>query len=412
MSDPITGGADETADELVRVQRELEFRTTVTTAMLSTLDLEQILYVILCGITHGEGLGFNRAFLFLDDDAGRALNVTMAVGPSSQAEAVQIWDGINRDQLTLTDLLPRYEIYRSDPLAQALTRKLTSFSLPLLSLATVSASSHVLLVGKEAPLGAVMARCLAERTPFASNALTLRHEVSGPAGELIEFRNVAIVPLVMPNRLIGAILADNVYNGHEVGSDDLRRLHGMGNLAALAIDRARLHAKTLAMAEVDGLTGVYNRRHYEAELVRFLEATRRKGQILSIVVFDLDHFKSYNDQHGHLVGDQLLKDVAQMLVEHVRQTDIVARYGGEEFVVLLCDTRGETAAAVAEKLRQLVSESRLASGRVGGLTLSAGVASTTGEDTPEQLFERADRALYQAKEAGRDRVVVWTDEVD
>ena len=394
-------------EELARTQRELEFRTTVTTAMLSTLDLEQILYVILSGITHGDGLGFNRAFLFLDDEAGRSLRVTMAVGPSSPEQALQIWDGIRRDKLTLNDLLPRYEIYRNEPSAQELTRKMAPFALPLQSLESIAASSHVLFVEEQALLGSVMARCLAERTPFASNGLTLYHETGGPGGEMLEFRNLAIVPLAMANRLIGAILADNIYNGRHVGPDDLRHLHAIGNLAALAIDRARLHAKTVAMAEVDGLTGVYNRRYYEVELHRILELTRRKGQLLSIVVFDLDHFKSYNDQHGHLVGDQVLKDVARLLVQNVRQSDMVARYGGEEFVVLLGDTGPDTAAAVAEKLRQVVKTAPLAAGRVTGLTLSAGVAGTDGADAPERLFERADRALYQAKEGGRDRVIVW-----
>jgi two-component system cell cycle response regulator len=103
----------------------------------------------------------------------------------------------------------------------------------------------------------------------------------------------------------------------------------------------------------------------------------------------------------------VLKDVAKLLLQNVRQSDKVARYGGEEFVLLLGDTGPELAAQVAEKLRQLVKVSPLADGRFTGLTLSAGVATTAGFDTPEQLFERADRALYQAKESGRDRVVIW-----
>ncbi len=393
------------SDELSQTVRDLEFRSTVTAAMLSTLDLEQILYMILSGITSGDGLGFNRAFLFLDDDTGRNLRVNMALGPVSAADARRIWERIDRDKLTLPELLERYEEYRRESWQQQdLAKRLAGLVLPLGGLEALALPQAFLLVERQAPLPRVLARCLLNRSPFSSNALTLTHEVGD---ELMTFQHVAIVPLTVAHRLIGAILADNIYDSKPVSDRDLGRLHALGNLAALAIDRARLHAKTVAMAEVDGLTGVYNRRHYEQELQRGLERARRTGQALAIIVFDLDHFKQVNDAYGHLVGDQMLKEVARLLSGNVRQSDKIARYGGEEFVLLLADTGPEAARQVAEKLRQTVKTTPLADGRVVGLTLSAGVAVTTGWDSPEQLFERADRALYQAKEQGRDQVVIW-----
>lgn len=398
--------------ELHKTVRELEFRTTVTTAMLGTLDLEQILYVILSGITSGDGLGFNRAILFLVDEAGRALRVTMALGPASEGEAQRIWDGIRQQRVSLRSLLERYEGYRSDPEGKQLTQRLRSFSLPLERVDRLALSPQALIVEKRAPLAGVLARCLTNRSPFASNGLTLVHEIGGAAGEVMSFQNLAIVPLSVADRLIGVILADNYYNRKAVGSEDLRSLHAFGNLAALAIDRARLHAQTVAMAEVDGLTGVYNRRYYQQELARILRQTAsHRGQVTSIVVFDLDHFKRYNDELGHLVGDEVLKDVARLLLENVRQSDKVARYGGEEFVVMLAETSPEAAAQVAEKLRVIVKGAPLAGGAVQGLTLSAGVACTGGSETVDQLFQRADRALYHAKRTGRDRVVVWRDDL-
>ena len=128
------------------------------------------------------------------------------------------------------------------------------------------------------------------------------------------------------------------------------------------------------------------------------------------MVFDLDYFKRTNDEHGHLVGDQVLKDVASLIVDHVRKSDRVARYGGEEFVVLLENTSLATAGKVAQKLCRLVKKTPLADGQITGLTLSAGVACTRGDCPPEELFERADRALYRAKDAGRDRVELWEEE--
>ena len=398
--------------ELQKTVQELEFRSTVTTAMLGTLDLEQILYVILSGITSGDGLGFNRAILFLVDEAGRSLRVTMALGPADEESAQKIWDVIRRQRLTLGALLERYQSYREQVETKRLTKRLASFALPLERIDSLALSPEALIVEKRAPLAGVLARCLVNRSPFATNGLTLVHEVGGAAGEEMAFRNLAIVPLTVAERLIGVILADNFYNRKAVGSEDLRSLHAFGNLAALAIDRARLHAKTVAMAEVDGLTGVYNRRYYQQELERILRRTaRHRDQVTSIVVFDLDHFKSCNDRLGHLVGDEVLKDVARLLLDNVRQSDKVARYGGEEFVVMLAETTPEAAAQVAEKLRLIVKNAALAGGVVRGLTLSAGVAGTSGSETVEQLFERADRALYQAKNAGRDRVVVWSGEL-
>ncbi|MCC6747394.1 MAG: GGDEF domain-containing protein [Deltaproteobacteria bacterium] len=390
--------------ELEKAVLELEFHVAVTTAILGTLDLDEILGVILASITSDEGLGFRRACVFLDDDAGRTLRARLALTCPDPAVASETRVAARAGPRGgYANLLARLKTPSHNPASEALTAQLANFALPLHRLDALAASPHVLILHSEAPLVTVMARCLVNRAPFCSNALTLRHEVGGAAGEILEFRRVAIVPLLAVDRVIGAIVADNARFGPPVESDDLRRLHAMGNLAALAIDRGRLHAQTVAMAEVDGLTGVYNRRHYQEELRRALRASGGGRQPMSIVVFDLDHFKRYNDEAGHLVGDELLKDVARLLTEGVRQSDVVARYGGEEFVVLLKDTSGEAAVQVAEKLRQRVKAAALAGGRVSGLTLSAGVATAQAEDTPDELFDRADRALYRAKQAGRDQ---------
>jgi len=384
--------------------RELEFRMAVTTAILSTLDLDQILYVILSGITSGDGLGFNRALLLLDDDSRRFLQVRMAMGPASEEAAHRIWTEIDRHRVSFSALLPRFAAYREDAACQELTERFSSFALPLDRLEAIAASPHALILQSEAQLAAVLARCMVNRSPFCSNALRLNQEVGGSEGQMVEMVHVAIVPLSVGGTLIGAIVADNVFSRTRVDSDRLRGLHAIGNLAALAIDRARLHARTVAMAEVDGLTGVYNRRFYRQRVRQSLELARRGGQPLAVVLFDLDHFKRTNDEHGHLVGDEVLKQVAQLLVQQVRQTDVVARYGGEEFILLLNNTSRDAAVRVAEKLRQRVKETALVDGLVQ-LTVSAGVTCTSGDESADDLFERADQALYRAKREGRDRVV-------
>ncbi len=396
---------------LDRVRRELAIHKSITGAMLGTLDLEQILYVILSGITSAEGLGFNRGFLFLDDEAGRALRVVMALGPASEREARKIWEEMEQAGLTLNGLLPRYQAYRQDNRAHRLTRWLGGAVIPLDRIHELAAPALWDSEGEEAELLPVVAHCLATRTAYASNTVTLRYRPPHLGAQGMTFSNLALVPMSVGSRLIGAILADCIYSQHEVHDDDLELLQGLGDLAALSIDRARLHAKTVAMAEVDGLTGVYNRRFYEEELARAMEACGRSAQPLSIIVFDLDHFKRTNDAYGHLIGDEVLKHVARTIMRNVRQSDKLARYGGEEFVLLLRDTDGSEAEHIANKLCRRIANAPVEGTPVTRLTLSAGVASSRGGEPPKALFERADRAMYHAKETGRNRVIRWTEEL-
>jgi diguanylate cyclase (GGDEF)-like protein len=389
--------------EIERLQRELDFRMAVTTAIVGTLELEPIFYIILSGITSGKGMGFNRAFLFLADESGRQLRIRLAVGPTSAHSAEEIWAALAKHDYGLDELLPRCRQLCDDAETMRLTAQLGDFNLALNGLDSVAAPSHILYLNQDSTLEAVLSRCILNQAPFCSNALTMSYPQIEEAE--MSFRHFAIVPLAAGDRLIGAIVADNYFNRRPVGADELRSLQSIGNLAAMAIDRAQLHERTVAMAEVDGLTGVYNRRYYEKALVDSLALVKRSGHGVAVVIFDVDHFKRVNDNFGHLAGDQLLREIAQLLLKNVRQVDRVARYGGEEFVVLLDDADVDAAIQVAEKLRQTVHDADFVDGRIGRVTLSAGVAAAREEDTADTFFQRADSALYRAKSEGRDRVV-------
>jgi diguanylate cyclase (GGDEF)-like protein len=168
-------------------------------------------------------------------------------------------------------------------------------------------------------------------------------------------------------------------------------------------------AKLELMAATDSLTGLPNRRSFSDGLAVEFRRSRRYSRPLAVLMLDLDNFKEMNDTHGHPFGDFLLSEVAATLGRGVRESDLVARYGGEEFVVMLPETTSEEAVAVAEKLRRAVAEREFAQGEVRvRLRLSAGVAGFDGhgaDEGPGDLVTRADRALYAAKGAGRDRVV-------
>jgi diguanylate cyclase (GGDEF)-like protein len=185
----------------------------------------------------------------------------------------------------------------------------------------------------------------------------------------------------------------------ELGGDEDQTRH-------FVLEDISLEKKIQAIAERDVLTGAYNRVKFDHLLEEALAARARYGQIFSVVLCDIDYFKRINDQHGHLAGDEVLKQFSTLLDAKTRATDQLARWGGEEFVLLLPMTKVEHAAAAAETLRKAVVDKTWPA--IERLSASFGVAGHRPNETAEALFSRVDAALYRAKEDGRDRVCVAT----
>jgi diguanylate cyclase len=164
------------------------------------------------------------------------------------------------------------------------------------------------------------------------------------------------------------------------------------------IRRQTNHLMEFTDVRTDPLTGVYNRRALDESLVSQFAMRSRYGSIFSVAMFDIDHFKAVNDQHGHLRGDQVLQEVARLLDEIARETDILARYGGEEFIIVMPETGLEGAALFANRTREEAAR-RLT------VTLSGGVTVALDGDSPETMLARVDAALYRAKNAGRN--CIW-----
>ncbi len=208
-------------------------------------------------------------------------------------------------------------------------------------------------------------------------------------------------------RVTGAVIIDrDITIRHE--SDELLR---QAQLDTDAANRALAEAlaRERVAARSDELTGIANRRHFFELGNQIFTIARRYGQPLSLVVFDLDHFKRINDHHGHQQGDRCLQHVAHLTLAELRGADLLARYGGEEFVILLPETGATEALAVAERVRWAIESKPLASDR-GAITISisAGIACIDADDsdTLERLIGRADVALYAAKAAGRNRCLL------
>jgi len=176
---------------------------------------------------------------------------------------------------------------------------------------------------------------------------------------------------------------------------------------ALALDHADLLETTYRMAITDGLTGLFNRRHFDERLAEEIYRAARYERPFSVIILDIDHFKRHNDELGHLEADRILVQLACMVKGSVRRGDIVGRYGGDEFVILLPETDREAAGVVAERVRYAVAEKEFPHCRV---TISAGVATCqSGGSSPAELLAAADRALYRAKAAGGN--CVWAPDV-
>lgn len=218
------------------------------------------------------------------------------------------------------------------------------------------------------------------------------------------------VPLVTHDDLVGTLHLEGLVNDAGMEQDEQERLAvTVGEQLALALGNARLRESLRRQSVLDPLTGLFNRRHFDAALKRELARARRKGVPVALVVVDIDHFKRVNDGFGHAVGDAVLRTIAQQVRLGIREGDIACRYGGEEMVILLPECTAATAQARAEAMRLAIA-AVVPNPQGDGperMTASFGVAAYPDHaHDAESLFWSADKALYRAKQQGRNRVVV------
>ena len=180
--------------------------------------------------------------------------------------------------------------------------------------------------------------------------------------------------------------------------------------AGPAIDNARRFKEARHQADLDALTGLHNRRYFHETLARETSRAQRYNRRLALIVFDLDDFKSINDRIGHLAGDSVLAEIAERVREVVRHADIACRVGGDEFAVILPESTLGDAEQLYRRIQAAVSSRPIS--HAGQLLLSAGIAELRAQDEPNAFFQRADEALYRAKEGGKGRVASETEGVD
>lgn len=218
--------------------------------------------------------------------------------------------------------------------------------------------------------------------------------------------SLLLLPLMVGSRSIGVWLLHR-HQPDSFSFDDSGIYRTVANQLATALENASLYQMTRELATHDELTGLYNRRVLDSRLEMEWERTQRFGTVMGLVMLDVDHFKSFNDEYGHLVGDQVLRHVASLLVGHSRKVDVVARFGGEEFCVVLPRTDQSEAFLVADTLRRAIETTPLQfQDRQYSVTVSLGAVSSQVQVTSfTHLLELADQALYRAKAEGRNRVI-------
>jgi diguanylate cyclase (GGDEF)-like protein len=215
--------------------------------------------------------------------------------------------------------------------------------------------------------------------------------------ELLGAASVLFHPIADRTGIRGALAISWPTPQAAVADGDALLIDVLAGEAAIAMQRADLLGRLDELTRTDDLTGLPNRRAWDELLTHELSVAERQGEDVSVAMLDLDFFKKYNDEHGHLAGDRLLRAAAAAWQVTLRTTDVLARWGGEEFALMLPGCDGAGAAALIERLRGTLPD---------GVTFSAGVATSDGRTAPRALVDAADQALYTAKASGRDRVVV------
>ena len=246
---------------------------------------------------------------------------------------------------------------------------------------------------------------------LATNAPVLVRDVQSAASYIpgfVETRSELVLPLISFGEAIGVLTLESAQvNGFQPA--DISALESVADICAAAIQNANYVEQVRQLAYRDGLTGVFNRRYFESRILEEIERANRYDSPLALIMIDIDEFKPLNDDFGHLVGDEVLKQVSTIFLQQTRKVDMVCRYGGDEFAIILPETTAPNAMAVAEKLLRVVAEARFP-GVSRPVSLSAGIAELPLHGrTRNELVKVADRALYSAKQAGRNRVVLAPD---
>ncbi len=374
-------------EELNKTKVELNILYEISNAMRTTLKLEEILYIILTGVTAHAGLGFNRAMLFLVNKKEGFIEGKMGIGPHTGEEAGRIWKQIEQQRMTLDDLVGVFKFSKSS-LDSQFNQQVVRLKFP------INEKDNLLSVAA------------LEGMPLHLTPQTVKNFPDDPLLKILKTQEAAIVPLKAKDKINGVVIADNIFTRRPISQHDMRMFIMLANQAGLAIENSQLYEQAIIRSNIDSLTGLWNHGYFHHLLYSELGKAKINQTALSLIMLDMDNFKIYNDNLGHQAGDEILKQLAGLLSDHSRKMDWVARYGGEEFAAILPQTSKKEAMIIGERLRQIIEQHSFSQEEIlpnKKLTASLGIA-TFPEDakTGAGLISIADRRLYIAKKKGKN----------
>jgi len=374
--------------ELERTKTELGILYEISNAMRTTLKLEEILYIILTGVTAHIGLGFNRALLFLINEKDGLIEGKMGIGPETGEEANRIWSQIEGEKMDLEDLINAYKT-SNHVLESGFNRQVQQLKFSL-----------------QEKKENLLTLAVLEGMPLHLTQETIQNYKNSPIIDLLRSDELVLIPLKAKDKVNGIIVADNFITKKPINKDDLRMLIMLANQAGLAIENSQLYEKTVMRAHMDSLTELWNHGYFQYMLQAELEKAKATQSPLSLVMLDIDDFKVYNDTLGHQAGDKILKELAVLLKNQSRKMDYVCRYGGEEFTIILPLTDEKEAFMIAERLRENIKRHSFIHEEIlpnKKLTVSLGLSSFPKNGSlPSDLIRSSDKALYEAKHKGKD----------
>ncbi|AOM82860.1 GGDEF domain-containing protein [Salisediminibacterium beveridgei] len=380
-----------------RQSKNLHVLREVSLALQSTLQQHKLMHIFLTAVTAGYGLGFNRAMIFIrsesdpDRFSGRA-----AIGPLSIEEGHVIWENVVSQRLTLRDFIKlQKEAEEND---QALNAKVRE---TLLQLSDKSEGlQHV--VEKRDPM------ILNETDHYDSCSMMRMMKSQFGVTEM------AAVPLLTRGKVIGIMLIDNIVDRKSFTYEDLDNIMPLATQGAMAVENAMLYEQTQDLVMTDGLTGLRNKRYLEDAIPLLFERSVKQNTSISVLMIDLDYFKSFNDTHGHLMGDEILIQVARILSDHTPIQGVCVRFGGEEFAMILPGTGDKEANILAESIRQDIANHPFEGAEqqpLGHLSTSIGICTYPGvSNSLDDLIDKADQAVYRSKDRGRNCVTIYGDD--
>jgi diguanylate cyclase (GGDEF)-like protein len=378
--------------KLIHNSKQLNVFREVSHSMQQTLKLQKLLQTILTSVTAGHGLGFNRGMILLINEDGSKLNGIMGTGPMTAEEGFATWERLTKNRYKLKELIEIKETEKSSD--RSLNEIVKTLEIPLVD-------------------SNLFSQILESGIPFHIKQVNDRDRELLLLATLFNMNELAIIPLINRGSKVGVLIIDNPVNKRPITAADIDSVIPLANQAAIAIQHSNLYMKIEDMALKDGLTGLYNQRSFQSLLA---EHFPRNGQdSLAIIMLDIDSFKHFNDTNGHMLGNQVLIQLAAVIQDSLVEGALPFRFGGEEFVLLLPNISPEKALALAEQLRINVENTYFPCGEnqpQGRLTISLGVSSTKDAlfTNAQDLVVAADQALYKAKEMGRNRVVVFEGE--